>query len=99
MMQLNDRIELLGPDDVPIKVLRAHVGMSKVTQVNRLQDGGFELEPETLRAIVLPDPQIVIGRRYRWRGDIYVSNEHPLVRRRGARDNHFTVKLERIDAP
>lgn len=95
MMQLGDKLEVLGDGEQVIATIRAQVGMTAIPTMKHEPTGGVTLEPEQLRALIRPTRYATTGRRYRWRGEVYKQPEEPFIRRRGDRDHHYTIKLEK----
>lgn len=94
-MYLKDELEVLGDDDTVLGVLRAQVGMTKTPSITPAAGGGVEVQPEQLRAIFKPTELATKGRKYRWRGEVYSQPEPPFIRRRGNKDHHYTITLQR----
>ncbi len=95
-LRLRDRIDIVqraAPHAVLSADVPAYVGTA--TTAMTTADGariGFETG---VRAIVAPRPFDPAADAIRWRGELYVADGAPMVRRRGARDHHVTIPLRR----
>lgn len=98
-MRLTDRLQPVdAAGDATGAVMAAHVGTTAAGyDSNTGPDGPVLFLVEQLRALVRPDSRAVNGQLYRWRDSTYRQAGHPIVRRRGGRDHHYTLTLERID--
>lgn len=99
-MKLPDRIQPLDADHQPVgDPLPAHVGTTSAgTEDVPTGTGQIVRLVEELRALVRPTELATPGRFWEWRGTVYKQAAAPLVRRRGGRDHHFTIRLEVVEA-
>ena len=96
-MILHDTVELLSGRGEVMMTVKAHIGQAVETELNRDYPGQVIIS-DALQMIIKATPlatQLAVqGRRYRWRGQLYVGKE-PVVRRRRGKDHHYTIELTR----
>lgn len=97
-MKLSDWLQPLGTERQPVgPPIRCHVGYTRSgTETRAAGSGEVRYLVEELRALIRPHPHAVYGSRWQWRGDTYVLDTAPLVRRRNGRDHHYTLQLRAI---
>lgn len=91
-MILRDKIRVLRPGREP-EVIRAYVG-SPIVMRDFGGREGISIQ-ERLQAVIPPTEGIEDMTPIEWRGESYVANGPPIVRRKAGKDHHMTVTLRR----
>lgn len=91
-MILQDSITIVWADGREQQV-RAHVGAASYAILNG--KGNSLATQDKVQAIIDPISGLKNLQTVRWRGDDYLIDGLPLVRRRGPRDHHMTLTIRR----
>ena len=67
------------------------------TTVATYNDDGRNALIEELRAVVEPMDFDPVWNRLRWRGEVYMTDGPPMIRRRNGTDHHLTIPLKQVN--
>lgn len=94
LWHLRDKLERVNAAGDVLETVRARVNMVEKSGSTMTLYGG-QTWSEELRAIIPPNDNATDSTRWRWRGVVYHQEKDAIVSRRGGKDHHMSITLQR----